>query len=59
MNMLELLLVAAVLAMVSRFALANHRSAAPAGERPWMQVTLTVVLLTAGALLLAGMAVLS
>jgi nitric oxide reductase large subunit len=56
MSLLELLLIAAMLAVVLRFALANHRSAEPAGERV-VQVILMAVGLTVGGLLLAGLAV--
>jgi len=56
MSLLELLLIAAMLAVVLRFALANHRSAEPAGERV-AQVILMAVGLTVGGLLLAGLAV--
>jgi hypothetical protein len=56
MGTLELLLVAIILAVVLRFALANHRSADPAGGRVWTQTILVGVWLTVGALLLGGMA---
>ena len=59
MSTLELLLVAAMPAVVLRFALENHRSAEPAGGRLWTQVILMAVCLTVGAMVLAGMAVFS
>ena len=55
MSLLELLLVAAILAVALRFALANHRSAYPLGGRAWTQVILMAIFLTVGALLLGGM----
>lgn len=58
MSLLELLLVAAILTVVLRVALANHRSAEPLGGRA-TQVIMMGICLMIGALLLAGMAVLA
>lgn len=57
MDALELVLVAVILAVVLRAALANHRSADPRAGRAWPQVILMAVWLTAGGLLLLGMSV--
>jgi hypothetical protein len=56
MGTLELLLVAVILAVVLKVAMANHRSADPAGGRVWTQAILMAVWVTVGALLLGGMA---
>jgi hypothetical protein len=59
MSLLELLLVAAILAVALRFALGNHRSTAHAGRRVWTQVIVMSICAIVGALLLTGMAALS
>ena len=59
MSLLELLLVAAILAVALRFALENHRSTAHAGRRVWTQVIVMSICAVVGALLLTGMAALS
>ena len=59
MSLLELLLVAAILALALRFALENHRSTAHAGRRVRTQVIVMAICAVVGALVLTGMAALS
>jgi hypothetical protein len=53
-SVLTVLLVAGFIAVVLRFALANHRSAERGAGRVWKQVILMAAFVTAGIMIFAG-----